>query len=97
LKEEFGSENVRFNGLSEQSERLPNTCNVSFIASDQYKGYLILQKAQHLEASTGAWYVFFSWNQSYINSVIDSEIKFKLFKLSLGRVQAIEDFDRDGH
>lgn len=55
LKEIFGKENLKFNGRSSKSERLPNTCNVSFIADSRYKGYVILQNTKVLEASTGAW------------------------------------------
>jgi selenocysteine lyase len=54
-KEEFGVENLHFNGLSKKSERLPNTCNVSFIGSEEFKGYMILNNVKYLEASTGAW------------------------------------------
>lgn len=55
LEEEFGLDNLRFNGRSTKSKRIPNTCNVSFIGSEEFKGYMILNKAKYLEASTGAW------------------------------------------
>jgi hypothetical protein len=60
LKDEFGMENLKFNGKSIRSERLPNTCNVSFISSQDLKGYLILGNSKLLEASTGAWLVFYT-------------------------------------
>lgn len=56
LIEEFGEENLRFNGKSKKAHRLPNTCNVSFISSAEYKGHVILANTKFLQASTGAWY-----------------------------------------
>jgi len=54
LIQEFGRENLSFNGRSTKSERLPNTCNVSFISSDDLKGFIVLANAKLIEASTGA-------------------------------------------
>jgi cysteine sulfinate desulfinase/cysteine desulfurase-like protein len=45
---------LRFNGRSEQTQRLPNTCNVSFIANEKFKGFEILTNVRVLQASTGA-------------------------------------------
>lgn len=53
LKKEFGIENIRFNGSS--SLKLPNTCNVSFLHSQNLRGYAVLGNAKILEASTGSW------------------------------------------
>ena len=53
-QQKFGFKNLHFNGRSNKCDRLPNTCNVSFISSDNYKGYLILSQTKRLEASTGA-------------------------------------------
>ena len=55
LVEQFGLENLKFNGRSSASTRLPNTCNVSFTANVKFKGFAILSNCQHLEASTGSW------------------------------------------
>ena len=57
LIEEFGVDSLRFNGKSNRSERLPNTCNVSFVSNDNYKGYMILGSCKRVEASTGSWYI----------------------------------------
>ncbi len=57
-QEEFGLENLKFNGKSHKSERLPNTCNVSFIFNEDLKGFIVLGNAQLIEASTGAWFVY---------------------------------------
>lgn len=45
---------VKINGRSLKSQRLPNTCNVSFIGSPLFKGYEILKNCERLDASTGA-------------------------------------------
>ena len=55
IKDEFGKKNIRFNGRLLESQRLPNTCNVSFISDENFKGHLILGKSKKFEASTGAW------------------------------------------
>jgi hypothetical protein len=53
MKNEFGIENIKFNGNS--TSKLPNTCNVSFMHSQNLKGYAVLGNAKILEASTGSW------------------------------------------
>jgi selenocysteine lyase len=53
LESEFGSDNLHFNGKF-NTERLPNTCNVSFIANQKLNGKRILNNTKYLEASTGA-------------------------------------------
>lgn len=53
LEDEFGLENLHFNGRM-NTERLPNTCNVSFLGSDKFTGKKILNHTKYLEASTGA-------------------------------------------
>jgi selenocysteine lyase len=45
---------VKFNGRSLKTQRLPNTCNVSFIGSPLFIGYDILKNCDRLDASTGA-------------------------------------------
>ena len=52
LKETF-QDKIQFNGKFETSERLPNTCNVSFIGSG-LEGRKILATVKTFEASVGA-------------------------------------------
>ncbi|XP_059141437.1 selenocysteine lyase-like isoform X2 [Physella acuta] len=53
LKEIFG-EHVIFNGKTNKSDRLPNTCNVSFVGPDMMKGHEILSSLTSIQASVGA-------------------------------------------
>ena len=52
LKEEFGDQ-VSFNGKFSTSDRLPNTCNVSFV-KEGLQGHVVLSRVKHLQASVGA-------------------------------------------
>ncbi|XP_031560303.1 selenocysteine lyase-like [Actinia tenebrosa] len=53
LEEVFGSDNIHINGKFPTSERLPNTCNVSFIGKD-LQGRAVLSRVKYLLASVGA-------------------------------------------
>ncbi|KAL8600025.1 hypothetical protein ACOMHN_057794 [Nucella lapillus] len=52
LLDVFGDQ-ICFNGKFKCSERLPNTCNVSF-TREGLDGHVILSKVKHLQASVGA-------------------------------------------
>ncbi|KAK7090619.1 hypothetical protein V1264_010391 [Littorina saxatilis] len=52
LKKEFGSK-IQINGKFSASQRLPNTCNVSFVKKG-LMGHVVLSKVKFLQASVGA-------------------------------------------
>jgi cysteine sulfinate desulfinase/cysteine desulfurase-like protein len=54
LIRQFGADNLLFNGRSINVERIPNTCNVSFIGNEKFKGHAILNNCKILEAGTGS-------------------------------------------
>ncbi|RMZ93815.1 selenocysteine lyase isoform X1 [Brachionus plicatilis] len=87
LIEVFGVENLRFNGKSVGTERLPNTCNVSFISSPKFKGFLILKNCDYLEASTGSCCHSGEFRASKILLAmnIDLNVAANALRLSVGR------------
>lgn len=96
LVREFGVDILRFNGKSTRAERLPNTCNVSFVESDDFKGYAILGNCKLLEASTGACCHSGELRPSKILLAmkIDKNIAANAVRLSVGRETTKEHIDQ---
>ncbi|CAF0876774.1 unnamed protein product [Brachionus calyciflorus] len=95
LIENFGAENLSFNGKSNKSTRLPNTCNVSFIQSQEFKGYVVLGRCKYLEASTGSCCHSGEFKASKILLAmnIDKSIASNALRLSIGRETSKNDID----
>ncbi|KAK3105695.1 hypothetical protein FSP39_003649 [Pinctada imbricata] len=84
---------VHFNGKLQGSERLPNTCNVSFIGSG-LEGHKILSKCKHLQASVGA--ACHSQNRAspiLLAIGIPESIAKNAVRLSVGRETTLSDID----
>lgn len=96
LEDEFGIENLHFNGRSKNSERLPNTCNVSFIGSDLYKGWVILENTKLLEASTGACCHagLLEPSKILLTMKIERNIASNALRLSVGRETTKSEIDK---
>ncbi|XP_002737381.1 selenocysteine lyase-like [Saccoglossus kowalevskii] len=93
-KVEFG-ERVHFNGRYAESERLPNTCNVS-IQGPGLEGYKILQQTKHLQASVGA--ACHSEKHSSPSHILLSigvpyDVASNAIRLSIGRDTTTDDID----
>ena len=85
---------MHFNGRL-NTERIPNTCNVSFIGSEKFLGKNILSKTTHLEASTGSCC---HSNSIFPSRVLTSmglpnNIALNSIRLSVGRETTKEDID----
>ncbi|XP_076454055.1 selenocysteine lyase-like [Babylonia areolata] len=92
LQEEFGDQ-ICFNGKFACSERLPNTCNVSFTKKGLY-GHIILSKAKYLQASVGA--ACHAQNQpSHILLAmgVPKHLAWNALRLSVGRETTKADID----
>lgn len=92
LQKEFGAD-VVFNGKTESSERLPNTCNVSF-KKDGLKGHKVLSLTKHLQASVGA--ACHAQNRpSHILLAmgVPENLAWNALRLSVGRETTKEDID----
>ncbi|XP_050414010.1 selenocysteine lyase [Patella vulgata] len=89
----FGKD-VCINGKFTTSERLPNTCNVSFL-NTELKGHEILKRCKQVQASVGA--ACHSQNRaSHILQAIgvSDKIAWSALRLSVGRETSEEDIDR---
>ncbi|KAK6175703.1 hypothetical protein SNE40_014103 [Patella caerulea] len=89
----FGKD-VCINGKFTTSERLPNTCNVSFL-NTELKGHEILKRCKQVQASVGA--ACHSQNRaSHILQAIGvpDKIAWSALRLSVGRETSEEDIDR---
>ncbi len=86
--------NLQFNGRL-NTERLPNTCNVSFIGNEKFVGKLILSNTRYLEASTGASCHSDSKSPSRILTAmgIPAQIAYNSIRLSIGRETTKDDID----
>ncbi|XP_041377790.1 selenocysteine lyase-like isoform X2 [Gigantopelta aegis] len=92
LKLEFG-EQVVFNGKFSCSERLPNTCNLSFVGAG-LKGHRVLSKTQYIQASIGA--ACHSQNRPspiLLAIGVPQEIAENAIRLSVGRETTQKDVD----
>ena len=74
---------------------MPNTCNVSFISSPDYKGFQILNKCKNLQASTGSCCHSGEFKASKILLAmnIDKNIAENALRLSVGRETSRLDID----
>lgn len=95
LTEEFGKKNIRFNGRLLESQRLPNTSNVSFISDENFKGHLILGKSKKFEASTGACCHSgnFSASKILLAMKIDKNVASNALRISVGRETSMFDIE----
>ncbi|XP_072014124.1 selenocysteine lyase-like [Amphiura filiformis] len=94
LKEAFGNR-IHLNSRFPDSERLPNTCNVSISGEGLY-GYKILGRVKHLHASVGAACHSGTGNKPshiLLASGIPEEIAANALRLSVGRHTTKEDID----
>lgn len=94
LRETFG-ESIQFNGKFETSERIPNTCNVSFLGSG-LEGRKILTTVKHLQASVGA--ACHSDNVSHPSPILTAigvphDVAMNALRLSVGRHTSKKDID----
>ena len=90
----FG-QHVCFNGKSSSSERLPNTCNVSFIGKG-LEGRRVLGAVNRLQASVGAaCHTEVTSSPSPILTAlgIPEEIAVNAIRLSVGRETTLQDVD----
>ena len=94
LESEFGLDHLHFNGRFD-TERLPNTCNVSFIANQKFNGKKVLSNTKYLEASTGACCHSNSIQASRILIAMNVPIHIasNSIRLSVGRETQKEDID----
>lgn len=94
LKETFGDK-IQFNGKFETSDRIPNTCNVSFLGSG-LEGRKILATVKKLQASVGA--ACHSDAVSRPSPILTAigvphDIAMNALRLSVGRKTSKEDID----
>ncbi|KAK3581348.1 hypothetical protein CHS0354_016192 [Potamilus streckersoni] len=93
LKVTFG-DSVVFNGKLEGSERIPNTCNVSFLG-EGLEGYKILAKCQVLQASIGAACHAQNRPSPILLAIgVPVHIARNALRLSVGRYTTMSDIDR---
>ncbi|XP_072111819.1 selenocysteine lyase [Mobula birostris] len=91
----FGKEKLHFNSHFQESDRLPNTCNVSILGPN-LQGRKVLQHCQRLLASVGA--ACHSENVSrpshiLLNSGIPYDVAENAIRLSVGRATSKADVD----
>eukprot|EP00057_Strongylocentrotus_purpuratus_P012042 XP_011666516.1 PREDICTED: selenocysteine lyase-like [Strongylocentrotus purpuratus] len=94
LKSTFPGQ-VCFNGKLKGSERIPNTCNVSFLGTNR-QGRKILSKVKRLQASVGAACHSDTGDRpSHILLAIGvpNEVATNALRLSVGRHTTLEDID----
>eukprot|EP00057_Strongylocentrotus_purpuratus_P012043 XP_011666517.1 PREDICTED: selenocysteine lyase-like [Strongylocentrotus purpuratus] len=94
LKSTFQGQ-VCFNGKLKGSERIPNTCNVSFLGTNR-QGRKILSKVKRLQASVGAACHSDTGDRpSHILLAIGvpNEVATNALRLSVGRHTTLEDID----
>ena len=93
LNERFQSQIV-YNGKSDNSERLPNTCNFSIIG-DEFEGKKILKNCKRVVAGVGAaCHSAHSGGASVlIASGVSREMAMNAIRLSVGKDTTIEDID----
>ncbi|XP_052778223.1 selenocysteine lyase-like isoform X1 [Mya arenaria] len=92
LVEAFGKR-VHFNGKFAQSERLPNTCNVSILGNN-CEGHKVLAKCKVLQASVGAACHAQNKPSAILLAVgVPEDIARHALRLSVGRYTTIEDID----
>ena len=95
LTEVFGPDNIHFNGKFSTSERLPNTCNVSFLGKGLH-GRTVLCNTKHLLASVGAA-CHSDWGSkpSHILEAlgIPCHVALNAVRMSVGRETTLEDID----
>eukprot|EP01137_Pigoraptor_chileana_P019425 Opistho-2@80454 len=99
LVEQFGAENVAFNGrpcdATDADQRLPNTCNVSILLGD-YSGYELLSRCARLRASVGA--ACHSANSHKASHIllgigVDEAVAMRAVRLTVGRETTANDVD----
>ncbi|KAI0237332.1 Selenocysteine lyase [Lamellibrachia satsuma] len=94
LQKKFGLR-VQFNGRYPTSERLPNTCNVSFLGQG-LQGNKILARCRHMQASVGAAChsdMKYSSSPILLASGVPPEVASNAVRLSMGRTTSKEDID----
>ncbi|XP_056008917.1 selenocysteine lyase-like isoform X2 [Ostrea edulis] len=92
LKMEFG-EDVCFNGKFDKSQRIPNTCNVSFLTVD-CSGFLVLSMCKQVQASIGAACHSQSRPSPILLALgIEETVAKRAIRLSVGRETTQEDID----
>jgi selenocysteine lyase len=86
---------VHFNGKAEGVDRLPNTCNVSFIGS-QYRGYRVVSLLKRVQASIGAACHSQLTDRAspvLLTSGVPEEVALNAIRLSIGRGTTLRDID----
>ncbi|XP_005109862.1 selenocysteine lyase [Aplysia californica] len=92
LKEVFGDA-VLFNGRFELSERLPNTCNVSFTGT-KLRGHEILSRAPGVLASVGAaCHAQDRPSHILLSMGVDESVAWRALRVSVGRETTTKDVD----
>ncbi|XP_055863583.1 selenocysteine lyase-like [Biomphalaria glabrata] len=87
-------DSVCFNGKFQCSERLPNTCNVSFIGSKSIKGHEILSNVPSLQASVGAACHAQNRPSSILLAIgVPEAVAWSALRISVGRETRKEDID----
>ena len=89
LQNEF---DVEFNGKTKNSDRLPNTCSVSFIGTN-FQGYKILSCCKRLQAGVGAACHSAEPSQVLLRSGVPLERVVNSIRLSVGRHTTKQDID----
>ncbi|GFR94698.1 selenocysteine lyase [Elysia marginata] len=93
LEEKFG-EGICINGKFPTSDRLPNTCNVSFI-DQKLKGGEILSKAPSVQASVGAaCHAQDRPSHILISTGVPESVAWKALRISVGRETTRDDIDQ---
>lgn len=93
LQEKFG-DNVCINGKFLTSDRLPNTCNVSFI-KQKLKGGEILSRAPSVQASVGAaCHAQDRPSHILIATGVPESVAWKALRISVGRETTKADIDQ---
>lgn len=94
MEETFGDK-IHFNGKFEASERIPNTCNVSFLGPG-LEGRKVLATVEKLQASVGA--ACHSDNVSHPSPILTAigvpyDVAMNALRLSVGRHTSKNDIE----